>query len=99
MKGVSMKKQLFFDHLKKLLAFHLGEQCGTIKCITFVEKGNHCFITIEDHIIETLVILSNWLSKEGVVFFCGLIYEEKELVGVQVCIENEELEKLNTRVF
>lgn len=90
-----MENDVFFDYFLKSLRFHLGDTCKDIGFIEFFKDENNCFITIEDYVLESFVILSNILSKERIVFSCGFIHSKGVVTGVEVCMNILELEKLN----
>ena len=90
-----MEGDVFFDYFLKSLRFHLGDRCKDIGFIEFVKDENNSFIIIEDYILESLVVLSNILSKERIVFSCGVIHSKGEVTGVEVCMNVLELERLN----
>ena len=90
-----MESDVFFDYFLKSLRFHLGNRCKDIGFIEFVKDENNSFIVIEDYILESLVVLSNILSKERIVFSCGVIHSKEEVTGVEVCMNVLELERLN----
>ena len=95
MKGISMENDVFFDYYLKSLRFHFGDRCKDIGFIEFFKDKNNCFITIEDYVLESFVVLSNILSKERIVFSCGIIYSKGVVTGVEVCMNVLELERLN----
>ncbi|HEW7976610.1 hypothetical protein E3V49_07735 [Streptococcus pseudopneumoniae] len=95
MKGFSMKGDVFFDYFLKSLRFHLGDRCKDIGFIEFAKDENNSFIIIKDYILESLVVLSNILSKERIVFSCGVIHSKGGVTGVEVCMNVLELERLN----
>ena len=90
-----MESDVFFDYFLKSLRFHLGNRCKDIGFIEFVKDENNSFIVIEDYILESLVVLSNILSKERIVFSCGGIHSKGEVTGVEVSVNVLELERLN----
>ena len=90
-----MESDVFFDYFLKSLRFHLGDRCKDIGFIEFVKDENNSFIIIEDYILESLVVLSNILSKERIVFSCGIIHSKGRVTGVEVCMNVLELEGLN----
>ena len=90
-----MENDVFFDYYLKSLRFHLGDRCKDIGFIKFFKDENNSFITIEDYILEALVILSNILSEERIVFSCGIIYSKGVVTGLEVCMNVLELERLN----
>ena len=90
-----MENDVFFDYFLKSLRFHLGDRCKDIGFIEFLKDKNNCFITIEDYVLESFVILSNILSTDRIVFSCGIIYSKGVVTGVEVCINVLELERLN----
>jgi len=69
----------------KSLKFHLRDRCKDIGFIEFFKDENNCFITIEDYVLESFVILSNILSQKRIVFSCG-IKKIRETVYVG-CVE------------
>ena len=90
-----MEIDVFFDYYLKSLRFHFGDRCKDIGFIKFFKDENNSFIAIEDYVLEALVILSNILSKERIVFSCGIIYSKGVVTGVEVCMNVLELERLN----
>ena len=90
-----MGSDVFFDYFLKSLRFHFGDRCKDIGFIEFFKDKNNCFITIEDYVLESFVVLSNILSKERIVFSCGIIYSKGVVTGVEVCMNVLELERLN----
>ncbi len=90
-----MGSDVFFDYFLKSLRFHLGDRCKDIGFIEFVKDENNSFIIIKDYILESLVVLSNILSKERIVFSCGIIHSKGRVTGVEVCMNVLELEGLN----
>ena len=90
-----MENDVFFDYFLKSLSIHLGDRCKDIGFIEFLKDENNCFITIEDYVLESFVILSNILSTDRIVFSCGIIYSKGVVTGVEVCINVLELERLN----
>ena len=90
-----MDSDVFFDYFLKSLRFHLGDRCKDIGFIEFVKDENNSFIIIEDYILESLVVLSNILSRERIVFSCGVIHSKGGVTGVEVCMNVFELERLN----
>ena len=90
-----MENDVFFDYYLKSLRFHFGDRCKDIGCIEFFKDKNNCFITIEDYVLESFVVLSNILSEERIVFSCGIIYSKGVVTGVEVCMNVLELERLN----
>ena len=90
-----MESDVFFDYFLKSLRFHLGDTCKDIGFIEFFKDENNCFITIEDYVLESFVVLSNILSQERIVFSCGFIHSKGVVTGVEVCMNILELEKLN----
>ena len=95
MKGFSMGSDVFFDYFLKSLRFHLGDRCKDIGFIEFAKDENNSFIIIKDYILESLVVLSNILSKERIVFSCGIIHSKGVVTGVEVYMNVLELERLN----
>ena len=95
MKGLSVENDVFFDYFLKSLRFYFGDRCKDIGFIKFFKDENNCFITIEDYVLESFVVLSNILSKDRIVFSCGIIYSKGVVTGVEVCMNILELEKLN----
>lgn len=75
-----MGSDVFFDYFLKSLRFHLGDRCKDIGFIEFVKDENNSFIIIKDYILESLVVLSNILSKERILFSCGIINSKGELL-------------------
>ena len=90
-----MENDVFIDYFLKSLRFHFRDKCKDIGFIEFFKDENNCFITIEDYVLESFVILSNILSQERIVFTCGIIYSKGVVTGVEVCINVLELERLN----
>ena len=45
--------------------------------------------------MESFVVLSNILSKDRIVFSCGIIHSKGVGTGVEVCMNVLELERLN----
>ncbi len=90
-----MGSDVFFDYFLKSLRFHLGDRCKDIGFIEFFKDENNCFITIEDYVLESFVILSNILSQKRIVFSCGIIHSKGRVTGVEVCMNVLELEGLN----
>ena len=90
-----MGSDVFFDYFLKSLRFHLGDRCKDIGFIEFVKDENNSFIIIKDYILESLVVLSNILSKERILFSCGIINSKGGVTGVEVCMNVLELERLN----
>ena len=86
---------MFFDYYLKSLRFHLGDRCKDIGFIEFFKDENNCFITIEDYVLESFVILSNILSEKRIVFSCGIIHNKGVVTGVEVCMSVLVLERLN----
>ena len=86
---------MFLDYYLKSLRFYFGDRCKEIGCIKFFKDENNCFITIEDYVLESFVVLSNILSKERIVFSCGIIHSKGGVTGVEVCMNVLELERLN----
>ena len=86
---------MFFDYFLKSIRFHLGDRCKDIGFIEFVKDENNSFIIIKDYILESLVVLSNILSKERILFSCGFIHSKGVVTGVEVCMNVLELERLN----
>ena len=95
MKGFSMESDVFLDYYLKSLRFYFGDRCKEIGFIKFFKDENNCFITIEDYVLESFVVLSNILSKERIVFSCGIIHSKGGVTGVEVCMNVLELERLN----
>ena len=95
MKGLSVENDVFFDYFLKSLRFSFRDRCKDIGFIKFFKDENNCFITIEDYVLESFVVLSNILSKDRIVFSCGIIYSKGVVTGVEVCMNILELEKLN----
>lgn len=90
-----MENDVFFDSFLRSLRFHLRDRCKDIGFIKFFKDEKNCFITIEDYVLESFVVLSNILSKYRIVFSCGIIYSKGVVTGVEVCINVLELERLN----
>ena len=90
-----MESDAFFDCYLKSLKFHFRDRCKDIEFIKFFKDENNCFITIEDYVLESFVILSNILSTDRIVFSCGIIYSKGVVTGVEVCMNVLELERLN----
>ena len=90
-----MESDTFFDYFLKSLRFYFGDRCKDIGFIEFVKDENNSFIIIEDYILESLVVLSNILSKERILFSCGIINSKGGVTGVEVCMNVLELERLN----
>ena len=90
-----MESDVFFDYYFKSLRFYFGDRCKDIGFIKFFKDENNSFITIEDYVLEALVILSNILSQKRIVFSCGIIYSKGVVTGVEVCMSVLELERLN----
>ena len=90
-----MESDVFFDYYLKSLGFYFRDRCEDIGFIEFFKDENNCFITIEDYVLESFVILSNILSQERIVFTCGIIYSKGVVTGVEVSMSVLELERLN----
>ena len=90
-----MGNDVFFDYFLRSLRFHLRDRCKDIGFIKFFKDENNCFITIEDYVLESFVILSNILSEKRIVFSCGIIYSKGVVTGLEVCMNVSELERLN----
>ena len=90
-----MENDVFFDYFLKSLRFHFGDRCKDIGFIKFFKDEKNCFITIEDYVLESFVVLSNIFSKERIVFSCGIIHSKGVVTGVEVCMNVLELERLN----
>ena len=90
-----MENDVFFDYFLRSLRFHLRDRCKYIGFIKFFKDENNCFITIEDYVLESFVILSNILSEKRIVFSCGIIYSKGVVTGVEVCMNVSDLERLN----
>ena len=90
-----MENDVFFDYFLRSLRFHLRDKCKDIGFIKFFKDEKNCFITIEDYVLESFVVLSNILSKYRIVFSCGIIYSKGVVTGVEVYMSVLELEKLN----
>lgn len=90
-----MESDVFLDYYLKSLRFYFGDRCKEIGFIKFFKDENNCFITIEDYVLESFVVLSNILSKERIVFSCGIIHSKGGVTGVEVCMNVLELERLN----
>ena len=90
-----MGSDVFFDYYLKSLRFYFDDRCKDIGFIEFFKDENNCFITIEDYVLESFVILSNILSEDRIVFSCGIIYSKGVVTGVEVSMSVLELERLN----
>ena len=90
-----MENDAFFDYYLKSLKFYFGDRCKDFGFIKFFKDKNNCFITIEDYVLESFVVLSNFLSTDRIVFSCGIIYSKGVVTGVEVYMSVLELEKLN----
>lgn len=90
-----MESDVFLDYYLKSLRFYFGDRCKDIGFKKFFKDENNCFITIEDYVLESFVVLSNILSKERIVFSCGIIHSKGGVTGVEVCMNVLELERLN----
>ena len=90
-----MEGDVFFDYYLKSLRFYFGDRCKEIGFIKFFKDENNSFITIEDYVLESFVILSNILSQKRIVFSCGIIYSKGVVIGVEVYMNVLELERLN----
>ena len=90
-----MENDVFFDYYLKSLGFYFRDRCEDIGFIEFFKDENNCFITIEDYVLESFVVLSNILSKYRIVFSCGIIYSKGVVTGVEVSMSVLELERLN----
>ena len=90
-----MESDVFFDYYLKSLRFYFRDRCEDIGFIKFFKDENNSFITIEDYALEAFVVLSNILSKDRIVFSCGIIHSKGVGTGVEVCMNILELEKLN----
>ena len=90
-----MENDVFFDYYLKSLRFYFRDRCEDIGFIKFFKDENNCFITIENYVLESFVVLSNILSKDRIVFSCGIIYSKGVVTGVEVCMNVLELERLN----
>ena len=90
-----MEIDVFFDYYLKSLRFYFGDRCKEIGFIKFFKDENNSFITIEDYILESFVVLSNILSTDRIVFSCGIIHSKGVVTGVEVCMNVSELERLN----
>ena len=93
-KGLSMENDVFFDYFLRSLRFYFRDRCKDIGFIKFFKDENNCFITIEDYVLESFVVLSNILSKDRIVFTCGIIYSKGVVTGVEVYMNVLELERL-----
>ena len=89
-----MENDVFFDYYLKSLGFYFRDRCEDIGFIKFFKDENNCFITIEDYVLESFVVLSNILSEDRIVFSCGIIYSKGVVTGVEVCMNVSELERL-----
>ena len=90
-----MESDVFFDYFLKSLRFYFGDRCKNFGFIKFFKDENNSFITIEDYVLESLVVLSNILSEKRIVFSCGIIYSKGVVTGVEVYMSVSELERLN----
>ena len=90
-----MENDAFFDYYLKSLKFYFGDRCKDFGFIKFFKDKNNCFITIEDYVLESFVVLSNFLSTDRIVFSCGIIYSKGVVTGVEVYMNVLELERLN----
>ena len=90
-----MESDVFFDYYLKSLGFYFRDGCEDIGFIEFFKDENNCFITIEDYVLESFVVLSNILSTDRIVFSCGIIYSKGVVTGLEVCMNVLELERLN----
>ena len=90
-----MENDVFFDYYLKSLRFYFDDRCKDIGFIEFFKDENNCFITIEDYVLESFVILSNILSEKRIVFSCGIIYSKGVVTGVEVYMNVSELERFN----
>ena len=90
-----MENDAFFDYYLKSLKFYFGDRCKDFGFIKFFKDKNNCFITIEDYVLESFVVLSNILSEDRIVFSCGIIYSKGVVTGVEVYMNVLELERLN----
>lgn len=95
MKVFSIEGDVFFDYYLKSLRFYFGDRCKEIGFIKFFKDENNSFITIEDYVLESFVVLSNILSTDRIVFSCGIIHSKGVVTGVEVCMNVSELERLN----
>ena len=86
---------MFFDYYLKSLRFYFRDRCEDIGFIKFFKDEKNSFITIEDYVLESFVVLSNFLSTDRIVFSCGIIYSKGVVTGVEVCMNVSELERLN----
>ena len=86
---------MFFDYYLKSLRFYFGDRCKDIGFIKFLKDENNSFITIEDYVLEALVVLTNILSQKRIVFSCGIIYSKGVVTGVEIYMNVSELERLN----
>ena len=90
-----MEGDVFFDYYLKSLRFYFGDRWKEIGFIKFFKDENNSFITIEDYVLESFVVLSNILSTDRIVFSCGIIHSKGVVTGVEVCMNVSELERLN----
>ena len=90
-----MEGDVFFDYYLKSLRFYFGDRCKEIGFIKFFKDENNSFITIEDYVLESFVVLSNILSTDRIVFSCGIIHSKGVVTGVEVCMNVSGLERLN----
>ena len=90
-----MENDVFFDYFLRSLRFHLRDRCKDIGFIKFFKDEYNCFISFEDYVLDSFVILSNFLSEKRIVFSCGIIYSKGVVTGVEVYMSVLELERLN----
>ena len=67
-----MENDAFFDYYLKSLKFYFGDRCKDFGFIKFFKDKNNCFITIEDYVLESFVVLSNFLKKHKGNCLCGM---------------------------
>lgn len=95
-----MYDRLFLMALSHFLDRTHGEnEHRDLSFVQFSEIGDKTFVTIEDYFLESLVVLISQLNQEGILFTCGIIYEKEAIVGLEVCIDSSDIEKLNERLF
>ena len=75
-----MGSDVFFDYFLRSLRFHFRDRCKDIGFIKFFKDENNCFITIEDYVLESFVILSNILSRIGLCFLVELFIVRGKLL-------------------
>ena len=90
-----MESDVFFDYYLKSLRFYFRDRCKDIGFIKFFKDENNCFITIEDYVLESFVVLSNIMITDRIVFSGGILYSKGVVTGLEVCMNVSELERLN----